>query len=105
MGQGIELFNWRMGKSIGQFPKNRERTKEVKEVCFSPDAKRLIWCQGKNVFVWDIMEKRELLKIKVIQGGRLGDVESIDISPNGKYIACGLYQNQIKVYNSSNKDL
>mmetsp|Transcript_24822 Transcript_24822/g.21706 ORF Transcript_24822/g.21706 Transcript_24822/m.21706 type:complete len:365 (-) Transcript_24822:334-1428(-) len=104
-----------MGKSIGQFPKNRDRdalrrkkrhrTKEVKEVCFSPDAKRLIWCQGKNVLVWDLAEKKELLKIKCIQGNRLGDVMSIDISPNGKYIACGLYQNQIKVYNSYNKDL
>ena len=114
-GQGIELFNWRMGKSIGQFPKNRDRdalrrkkrhrTKEVKEVCFSPDAKRLIWCQGKNVLVWDLAEKKELLKIKCIQGNRLGDVMSIDISPNGKYIACGLYQHQIKVYNSYNKDL
>ena len=114
-GQGIELFNWRIGKSIGQFPKNRDRdalrrkkrhrTKEVKEVVFSPDAKRLIWCQGKNVLVWDLAEKKELLKIKCIQGNRLGDVMSIDISPNGKYIACGLYQSQIKVYNSYNKDL
>jgi len=114
-GQGIELFNWRMGKSIMTLPKTRERdqlrrkkrhrTKEVKECVFSPDAKRLIWCQGKNVLIWDIETKKELLKIRCIQGNRLGDVQTIDISPNGKYIACGLYTNSIKVYNSYNKDL
>lgn len=27
------------------------------------------------------------------------------MSPNGKYIACGLYQDQIKVFNAYNKDL
>ena len=46
-----------------------------------------------------------MLKIRAISGGRLGDVQSIDVSPNGKYIACGLYQNQIKVFNAYNKDL
>ena len=57
---------------------------KVKECVFSPDAKRLIWCQGKNVLVWSLAEKKELLKIKCIKGNRLGDVMSIDISPNGK---------------------
>lgn len=119
-GQGLELFEWRSGKSRAQFPKSKERdqlrrkkrqrTKEVKQCCFSPDAKRLIWCQGKNVLVWSLGEDeeerpRELLKIRAIGGGRLGDVQSIDVSPNGKYIACGLYQNQIKVFNAFNKDL
>ena len=65
-GQGIELFEWRTGKSKAQFPKSkkkdpfrgtkRSRTKEVKQCVFSPDAKRLIWCQGKNVLVWSLDE-------------------------------------------------
>eukprot|EP00485_Elphidium_margaritaceum_P005134 CAMPEP_0202695666 /NCGR_PEP_ID=MMETSP1385-20130828/9215_1 /ASSEMBLY_ACC=CAM_ASM_000861 /TAXON_ID=933848 /ORGANISM="Elphidium margaritaceum" /LENGTH=964 /DNA_ID=CAMNT_0049351737 /DNA_START=45 /DNA_END=2939 /DNA_ORIENTATION=+ len=114
-GHGVELFNWRSGKSMGQFPKNRERdalrrkkrqrTKEVKEVLFSPDGRRLIWCQGKSVFVYDWDARKELAKIRCMQRNQMGDVNAIDISPNGKYIACALYQNQIKVYNSYNKDL
>eukprot|EP01084_Bolivina_argentea_P258599 436044_1 len=114
-GQGVELFNWRIGKTIATFPKTKERdqlrrkkrhrTKEVKQCLFSPDGNRLIWCQGKNILIWDIINKKELLKIKCIQGNRLGDVQTIDISPNGKYIAAGLYQNKIKVFNSYNKDL
>jgi len=116
-GQGIELFEWRTGKSRAKFPKSKERdqlrrkkrqrTKEVKQCVFSPDAKRLIWCQGKNILVWSLDEERptELLKIRAISGHRLGDIQSIDVSPNGKYIACGLYQDQIKVFNAYNKDL
>lgn len=114
-GMGIELFNWRNGQSIAQFPKSKERdvfhrkkrlrTKEVKEVVFSPDGRRVIWCQGKSVHIWDLDQKKVVLKIKCIQGNRLGDVMSIDISPNGKYIAVGLYHNDIKIYNSYNKDI
>ncbi|ETO29966.1 WD-40 repeat protein [Reticulomyxa filosa] len=78
---------------------------QVQEVKYSPDGKTLIWCQGKYVYSWDIASRKENWKLKVMEGDRLGDVLCVDISPNGKYVAAGLYAGTIKLFNIQNKDI
>ena len=75
----------------------RGHSDRVWSVAFSPDDRRIVSGNDKTIKVWDAVTGTELMTLPVV-----GDwFCSIAFSPDGKTIAAGIYDNSIKLWEST----
>lgn len=59
------------------------------DVTFTPDGKRIIYAEGKTIKIFDAETGKEIKAFNVHENSKCS-LFSIDISPDGKFLLCGM---------------
>ncbi|MBK8258766.1 MAG: hypothetical protein IPK82_39680 [Polyangiaceae bacterium] len=78
---------------------DRQKNAEIRSLSFSPDGTKLAAAvNGGEVIVWDVAQKKELLRTK----GHTVNVVWVEFSPNGRQLASAGLDGVIRVWNTDN---
>jgi WD40 repeat protein len=101
-GAEIELWDWRIKKSLGSF----KYPGSLFALAWSPDGKKLAAAGGAKVFVWDPNTKSLIKSFDVKEGPtpNFPTVKVLAFGPDSRTLAAGGFDAIVRIYNLNAKN-